>query len=476
MVPTGTVPIAGKEIALKLSHHTQRTSVAARKLGFLVLLFFLPASTLSAEDAATLSTDTYKRIKTRVDAIRLIDTHEHTVKEESYLKATADFLADMTHYVEADLRSAGYPHDPAIDKGPRVQNRSIPFAERWALFETYWPEMRFTGYGRALTWLVKDLYGMDLDRLRPGFGEELNERIAADRRPGHYRRILKEKARIDLIIIDSGLDVDREFFAPVMRCDDFIQIRSRQQIERLAERTKQNIHSLADLENALQIYFENGLQKKIVGVKSGLAYSRRISYPRPPREKAQEAFQNVMRRGVVPEETSLPLQNHMMNQLADLAERHQLPFQIHTGLQTGNGNWITNSKPTELVDLIMAHPKLMFVIFHAGYPYGSELATMAKNFANVTIDMCWTHIISPKVARDYLAEYIETVPANKITGFGGDYRFVEGTYMHAEMARQNIAWVLAEKVCSGYLNEDQAVELAEKLLRRNAIAIYRLGL
>lgn len=159
-----------------------------------------------------------------------------------------------------------------------------------------------------------------------------------------------------------------------------------------------------------------------------------------------------------------------------LIDRYVLPFQIHTGLQTGNGNWITNSKPTELADLIMAHPKLTFVIFHAGYPYGPELATMAKNFANVTIDMCWTYIISPKMARDYLSEYIETVPANKITGFGGDYRFVEGTYMHAEMFRQNVAWVPEEKVRSGYLNEDQAVELAEKLLRRNAIAIYRLGL
>jgi uncharacterized protein len=132
------------------------------------------------------------------------------------------------------------------------------------------------------------------------------------------------------------------------------------------------------------------------------------------------------------------------------------------------------AKPTHLVNLVKAYPQTRFVIFHGSYPYGSELATMAKNYANVLIDMCWLHIISPKVARDYLSEWIETVPANKIMGFGGDYSYVEGVYTHAETARENVACVVADKVISGYMTEADAKELAEKILRKNAVAVYGL--
>ncbi len=448
-----------------------------RLLLALVAPAFLSAGAARAGEIAIPSTDTYRRLKARIDEIRIIDTHEHLTREDAYLQRRADFLADMTHYVEADLRSAGYPHDPARDKGPQVQNTALPFAERWALFEKYWPEMSLTGYGRALFLLVRDLYGMNLDRLTPGFGEELNRRIAATRRPGLYRRMLREKARIDLSIVDvNSTDVDRELFAPVLKFDEFVQIRSRRQLEKIAESSGSGIRSLTDLENALQARFEKAVSQKIVGIKSALAYSRKISYPLPPWSAAQEAFSAILNRGEVTEEAALPLQNHMMHQVARRAERYQLPFQIHTGLQTGNGNRITNARPTELVELIMAYPKLKFVLLHAGYPYGSELATMAKCFANVYIDLCWMHIISPQVTRRYLSEYLETVPANKISGFGGDYHFVEGAWIHAELARQNLAWVLAEKVMDGYLEEDQALAWAEKVLRRNAILLYQLPL
>jgi hypothetical protein len=84
------------------------------------------------------------------------------------------------------------------------------------------------------------------------------------------------------------------------------------------------------------------------------------------------------------------------------------------------------------------------------------------------------HIISPWVARQALHEWIETVPANKILAFGGDYIFVEGAYAHARLARHNVAAVLAEKVEARYLTEDEAVSLAHKLLRENAVRLFCL--
>jgi len=428
------------------------------------------------ETAVVQNSAVYRRIKSHVDQIRLIDTHEHLGSEDSYLKRPTDFLVRMLHYVESDLISAGMP--PASGGKPlRVQDLEVPLAERWALFRTSWQEARLTGYGRALARSTRDLYGVDLDALTPDTPRQLNERIAAENRPGLYRRVLKEKARIDLSIVDIGnTRVDSEFFVPVIRFDSFVSVHNKKDLENLGTQNGIAVNGLGDFVRALEGAFEKAAREGAVGVKSGLAYSRRIYYPRPSDAEAEAAFSKVNGGGAVSAEEVLPLQNYMMHQVCRLAAKHQLPFQIHTGLQTGSGNLITNSKPTDLVNLIQEYRDVKFVIFHGSYPYGPELGTMAKNFPNVFIDLCWMHIISPKVSREFLSEWIETVPANKITGFGGDYLHVEGAYAHAEMAREVVATVLAEKVLQGYLTEKDAGELAVKFLRDNALALYKLKL
>lgn len=71
-----------------------------------------------------------------------------------------------------------------------------------------------------------------------------------------------------------------------------------------------------------------------------------------------------------------------------------------------------------------------------------------------------------------MSEMLETVPANKILGFGGDYRYVELSYAHARMAKAGIAQVLGEKVESGWCTESEAVEVARMLLHDNAARLF----
>jgi len=443
----------------------------------LVLAMVLPLLITRAADFPVQKTVVYKRLKSRVDEIRLVDTHEHLPNEADYLKTPPDFLVNMLHYVEADLVSAGLPEAEAARRDGGLRDPAAPFAARWAAFERYWPEVRFTGYGRALERCVAELYGVRLNDLTPALGLDLNRRVAEMMKPGLYQKVLKKKAGIHLAIVDVDTTaVDREYFVPVIRFDPFISPKTSQRLDDLTAQTGVPIRSLADLIGALEIAFEKGLTGGMVGIKSALAYHRRIYYPLPVRAEAEAAFQKLRDGGSVSPEERLPLENFMMHEVCKLASRHKLPFQIHTGLQTGHGNFITNAKPTDLASLIMVFPDVKFVLFHGGYPYGPELSTMAKNFPNVYIDMCWLHIISPRVARAYLAEWIETVPANKIMAFGGDYKFVEGVCAHAAMARENVAAVLAEKVLIGYLTEPEAADLAVKFLRKNAIEIFRLPL
>jgi predicted TIM-barrel fold metal-dependent hydrolase len=120
----------------------------------------------------------------------------------------------------------------------------------------------------------------------------------------------------------------------------------------------------------------------------------------------------------------------------------------------------------------MEYPQAKFDLFHGGYPYCSELATLAKNLPNVYADLCWLHIISPAVTRRVLHEWIETIPAHKILGFGGDFFHVEGTYGHAQLARAITADVLADKVEEGYLKEDEAIGLMKRILYSNGKELF----
>ena len=89
--------------------------------------------------------------------------------------------------------------------------------------------------------------------------------------------------------------------------------------------------------------------------------------------------------------------------------------------------------------------------------------------------MCWAYIISPAYAGRFLDEAIETVPADKILGFGGDYQVAEGSYGHAVLCREVVSKVLADKVAAGYWSEEEALRFARAILRENAIRVFKLG-
>lgn len=140
----------------------------------------------------------------------------------------------------------------------------------------------------------------------------------------------------------------------------------------------------------------------------------------------------------------------------------------------GDGNYIENSNPTLLANLFHKYRDVRFILFHGGYPFGSELASLAKNFRHVYIDLCWLYIISPSYAERNLHEWLETVPANKIMAFGGDYHNAENVYGHLLFAREIVTRVLTEKVRERYFSEEEAIKIASMIFHDNAVRIFGL--
>jgi uncharacterized protein len=437
---------------------------------------------------------THETIRAAVQTQPLVDTHEHIQHEHLRNAQQIDFFSSwLLHYASSDLVSAGMPI-PVLET---VRDVTRPLDERWALFAPYWEHVRTTGYGRALLVAARDLH--DVDDINADTWSDLSARITASNRPGWYREVLRERAGIEVAIADVSLnqgrgfpdtlegDVDDELFVRSVRFESFIMARSRRDLLVLERATDTSIHSVDDLVRALEVAFERVRARgQMVAVKNALAYVRSLDWQKVSHHEAEVAFRHTVSHADELRELRFPamggslretkpLQDYMMHQTIRLAIEHGLPMQIHTGLQEGNGNILTNSRPTDLVNLFIEYPEARFDLFHAGYPYTGEVAALAKNFPNVYADLCWVHVISPSVGRRVLREWIETIPANKIFAFGGDYLFVEGAYAHAKMAREGIARTLSEMVDDGYFGVDDALAVARKVLHDNAWSFFRLG-
>lgn len=425
----------------------------------------------------------YQAIKEHIDGIQVVDTHEHLTQESEWLEAPegdVDFSRFFVHYASVDVVSAGLPNS---DLG-KIRSSNTPLDEKWQLFEPYWEKARNTAYCKAVDTAIQDLFdlpGLSRDTYKP-----LAEKMREMRKPGYYRLVLKEKAKIDLSIIDYWTEgVDRDFFKPVSRLDHIIMVHTLEELLKIEEESGVSIHSLDDLTSALAKVFETRVSRNIAAIKSGLAYVRTLNYENPSKPEAEKAFARIFTRrgprendGVygVPTGEAKVLQDYMFHQVVQLCIEHDKPFQIHTGIQEGNGNCLEQSNPVLLNDVFLRYPRARFDIFHAGYPYWAELGVMAKMFPGVHADLCWMNIISPAASRRALDEWLEVMPASKIFAFGGDYCFVEGAYAHSRFARENVAKVLAAKVDDGYFGMEEATRIAGMLLRENANEFFKLGL
>ena len=100
---------------------------------------------------------------------------------------------------------------------------------------------------------------------------------------------------------------------------------------------------------------------------------------------------------------------------------------------------------------------------------------MAKMFPNVFVDFSWVHVLSESYARTMLREYIELIPCNKFSVFGGDFFHREGFYGHLQIALENLAEVMSDLLKDNVLNEKEMNFICNRLLYYNAKDLYRLS-
>jgi glucuronate isomerase len=426
------------------------------------------------------STSLVGRILQGLEALDTIDTHEHIIPESERVAAQVDFFTLASHYLLDDVTSAGLPRASRV----LIEKAETPEAEKWRLFEPYWKYARFTGYGEALQIAMRDIYA--IADISASTLPKMNRAIAERNRMGLYKFVLKDRARIRYCMNDDYWNAvpvrpDPTYFRYAHKFDRFAAPITPAGLQRLEKASGVSITSLPGLKKAMETSFEQALAVGMIAVKSTMAYERNLRFEEVSEADAARTFDSLIsgRVKAPPEgferQQNRPfrqMEDHMYHYLIGLVREHKLPMQIHTGLHAGNGNFIQNSNPADLTNIFFLYPEVHFDLFHIGYPYQGEISVLGKLFPNVNVDFCWMHIVSPYAARQALHTMLDMVPANKIFGFGGDYRYPELSYAHLVMARRNIAQVLAERVEARNVTETEATELGRWMLVDNPARLY----
>ncbi|HUU29352.1 MAG TPA: amidohydrolase family protein [archaeon] len=429
------------------------------------------------------SDSVYRELREKIAGMRVIDTHEHTKSER--FRREEPFSPLALGYVGCDLCGAG-ASDPEMEA---VENADKDPARAREVFLKYYPCTRTTGYGRSIARTLRGVF--DIETLDERTYDLLWEKIRTGITPGFYERWFPEKLNIRAVILDSDNDEEYPglFFHSLRQGKYFVLADSREDLEDLERKSGLSIHSAAQMRDAMWSYLEKLLiSKPVVALKNPLAYNRSIYFERTTLADADRAFSLLFARKHAHHAASwikthhrspdelLHLQNFLVHETVRFATEFNLAYQVHTGLQAGHSNEITDSRPTLLLNLFREYRKVPFVLFHGGFPYCREWGVLGRNFPNVYLDLCWMHIISPATCVQMLDEWLDYVPNNKIFGFGGDLHMAESVYGHLEQARDNIARALAVKVTRGDYDRKTALEIAENMLYHNPRRVFRLPL
>lgn len=439
----------------------------------------------------------YSRLRTHIDSIRVINTHEHQGYWGEYSAESVSFYTHLAvSYLNADLVSAGAP-----EFKPDVINEGN-LDELWDMYGRYLDLCRNTSYYGSFIKGFQALYDFDDPHFTKANVASLSRRISKN-----YGNLDKwygkafSQAGFELMFVDTledrfDPDLDPKYFAevfsnlpivwsagerrrltvdknPVMK--GWIEEMLFKYCSVYADAQKNNvpISSFDDYLAYADQLFQKALDRKAVAVKNVLAYMRSLNFADSSYERAKAVFDKSAKAELSNQEKK-EIQDFMVHWTIRKSSEYGLPIQIHTGYLAGNENTLSNSLPLDLNRLFLKYPEVKFVLFHGSYPWTGEFCALGKMFPNVYLDLVWLPQISRSEAMRTFDEMLDTVPYNKFF-WGGDCAMIEESTGSLEYGKEVVAQVLAARVERGLMTEDVAYDVARRIFRENAIHFFRLG-
>jgi hypothetical protein len=408
----------------------------------------------------------------------LFSHHDHHCHFKDFEEKRVHYdAASLLGYADADIQTAA---------GTKSHGQSCTKEH----IAAYWPKISTTGYGRAVAITCRTLFDLDYSVDNFGAITERLQAILSDRSALEvYNYFVKEKANIKWVLQDGYFapgnedllqsEMYPEYYRFAWRMDELFSITDALPMELLEQVTGISVLSLGHLVKAMNANIDRFKETgELAAFKLGIAYERDLVIDDPSSHDAELAFDRIRNRktfhtglqqnaGAVNTLETRPLADYLIHRLLERAYDEDIPVQIHTGYLAGNWGSLEGTKALSLIPIFEKYRHVRFDVFHASWPWTSELGAIAKNYPNVYPDMCWVWAMNPTESERTLAEWLDGVPFNKIFAFGADAGLPWCDVGYSIQTRFGIARVLEKKVQKGFFSEATAMEVASAIMLEN---------
>lgn len=227
---------------------------------------------------------------------------------------------------------------------------------------------------------------------------------------------------------------------------------------------------------------ERQKQTGAVAIKFEAAYLRSLDFEPASEQDAAAVYAKYARGSTPPKDSYTRLQDYLFRFVAAEAGRLGLPVHIHTGAGCGGYFYLGGSNPLLLESVLNDERlrKTTFVLLHGGAgPFTREISFLLMK-PNVYTDLSeQTWLESPHRLAEVLRDWIEWYPEKILYGTdlypgSGAYDWEEIGWQTNQTARQALGIALTELIHEGEINLPRANEIAQMVLRGNAVKLYHL--
>lgn len=392
-----------------------------------------------------------------IKGLPVIDTHEHLPSEQEFnAMKDIDFFDLLTPYVVDVIDSAAI--DPVVWQ--RVSDKREPLSIRWELFEPWYALIKHTTYMQAVT--ASCAYHFGIDRLDATTVEVITRRMRKENTPGLYERIWK-KMNVEEVhtyhLFNTADQFDRTPVSYIPTVSQFCPL-NLGDIQRIAADGGCTVRSFEDFEAMLDRFYRQYSDLSVKAYKFGNAYARTLDIGPCDRAAAQSLFSRMLGKESFSWEEVKPLDDYIVHYWTGRAREQGIPIVFHVALHAWNRNDPRFCHAEVLTDFVRSYPEVQIVLLHSGIPYTKEALLLARYYPNVHLNMTWMHIISRRLSIEAMEDYLEFLPLNKITAFGGDYGNPFLVAGHLEIARENVAEFLSESIRKGCCTLEEAKRIA----------------
>lgn len=409
----------------------------------------------------------YNRLKHTIESIKLIDNHGHPGFAEYFEKLPEKrrILFAEDSFKTPEEVAAGFPyvrdlHYEAYEKFYGFAKHQIQdFTQRQKLAEQY------TTKRKNLVTLI--------DEVMEAAGVELLLANTAMPQSLRNKKNIGFVATLDPLIFpfDNFYLKQRSLSKSFLGFFEYM-------LEELKQKYSYEVETFSDYLRFVDHVIGGYVQEKTTAFKFFIAYARTTYFEKIELEQGSELFLKAKSGHI---EAYRKLQDILVWYILRQIVRLDMAVQFHFAV---TDNYVNYFDPLNLANILEDEElkTIKLVILHGGYPRYNNAEVMALGGLtpnNVCIDISGRIMFAnhPKIIAKTLRTWLEKpILWDKIL-YGSDMLFGERyIYTCARTARDSIYYALAGMIDEDIIDEEIGITIARKILRDNAIRLYKLNL